>query len=190
MTVQQGDLGGSKIMVPRGIPGLGMFTIEMTEIYAAESRLKEISVVSGEASRELMGYYVDAISNVNRYLGWVTYELLHAQKYLKLAKAEVIIDKMPDQLIELKKKGQKDNADLREALVYRDSAFQQQLDTFNGLTALKAMLEAKVKTFEKAHYACKAVYDTIKTAPQQNLTATVGELGDIPLGSANLGGNK
>ena len=189
MTVQAGDIG-AKIVVQRGIPGLAPFSVDMTKIYAAEIRLKEVSVVSGIAAKELMGYYIDAISEANRYLGWITYELMHAQKHLKLAKAEVIIDKMADQLDELKKRGQKDNADLREALVYRDPQFQTQLDIFNGLTALKAMFEAKAKVFEKAHYACKAVYDSVKTAPQQNLTATVGELGDIPLGTTNFGGNK
>lgn len=189
MTVQAGELG-TRLTVPRGTPALGTFTIEMSAIYKAESRLKEISVISGEASKELMGFYIDAISETNKYLGWVTYELMQAEKHLKLVKAEVIIDKLPALLVDYRKNGQKDNADIREALMYRDKEYQSQLDIVNGLSAIQEMLEAKTKTFSKAHYACKTVYDTMKQTPHHQLISEVGTLGDIPLGTTNFGGRK
>jgi hypothetical protein len=149
----------STLLIPRGIPGLSPMSLDMGLIYAAENRLSEVSMVSPGSAPELIGYFNEACNTTTKYLAWVEYEILMAHKHFDLAKAHVILEKAPEAYSAVKDKGIKFNEDFRSALVTLDHECQSRLDVVNALQAVKALLEAKAKSFERAYYACKTIWD-------------------------------
>lgn len=146
----------SKILeIPRGDLGLDSLLLDMTKIYEAESRISETRVSNPATSSELTSVFNEACSVSTKYIAWVKYEILKAKRNYDLAKATVIIDKLPDEIAKLKESGLKDNADFRSALIDRDSDCMKYRDISESLEAVKSFLEAKVKTFERSYWDSK-----------------------------------
>lgn len=141
--------------IPRGDPGLGSLLLDMTKIYEAESRISETRVSNPATSAELTSVFNEACSVSTKYIAWVKYEILKAKRNYDLAKATVIIDKLPDEIAKLKESGLKDNADFRSALIDRDVDCRKYRDISDALEAVKSFLEAKVKTFERSYWDSK-----------------------------------
>ena len=139
--------------VPRGKPGLPCIPLDMNRVYEAEGRLAEIAYVTPVTSRELSTYFNQACNEAGKYLAWVEYEILQAVKTFDICRAKVILDKAPMEAAKLKESGGKPNEDWRDALVTMDPECQNALDTVNNLKAIKALLETKVKTFERAYFS-------------------------------------
>jgi hypothetical protein len=131
----------------------------MTLVYAAERRLNEVAIVSPGTAPELIGYFNEACNTTTKYLAWVEYEILMAQKHYELARAHVILEKAPEAYGKIKDKGIKFNEDFREALMATDIECQGRLDTLNALKAVRVLLENKAKSFERGYYACKTTWD-------------------------------
>lgn len=173
--------------IPRGAPGQAGIPVEMSCIYEAEKRLKEVAFSSPGTAAELMGYFNDACNTATKYLAWIKYEILQAKKHLELARAEVILDRSMQEFEKYKASGMKYNEDFRNALVIRDSQYQHQLDILNSLQALEAMIESKAKSFERAHYAAKVIWDKKgMTAASPNLSATDGQTDASFFGSTSV----
>lgn len=167
------------INVPRGKQGLPRIPVDMSRVYEAENRLHEIAFVTPATSRELSSYFNQACNETAKYLAWVEYEILQANKTFDICRAKVILDKAPVEAAKLKEVGGKPNEDWRDALVTMDVECQVALDTVNNLKAIKALLESKVKTFERAYFSAKLnsdEKDRIGASP--NLTGTIGQLSD------------
>lgn len=145
----------TSLIVPRGIPGVTPLNLDMSKIYLAESRIQETKAVTPATAPELKATFNEAAAIVSKYIAWVKYEINMAEKYVGLAKAEVIIDKLPEKLKELRERGIKDNADLREALVAQDQQYQDRQNAYFALEATKCLLEAKAKSFDRAYWDCK-----------------------------------
>jgi hypothetical protein len=150
------DYSSTTVSAPRGVPGLAPLTLDMSKVYAAESRINETKAVNPMTAPELKATFNEACGITTKYIAWLQYEILMAKKYLALAKAEVILDKLPSKVQELKNAGIKDNSDFREALVARDTSYQNCQNTLYALEAVKALLESKVKTFDRAYWDCKS----------------------------------
>jgi hypothetical protein len=173
-------LSGTDLIIPRGLPDLAPIRLEMQTIYSAEGRLSETKMVNSVTAVELMASFNEASNITSKYLSWVEYEILQAKKTLDLAKATVILDKMPAEAIRLKDSGIKMNEDHRSAMITRDADCQKSLDILNGLEAVKAYLTAKNRTFERGYYLCRDAmtkkgitlpmngYEGMTTAPQSN----------------------
>ena len=183
--------GSSILMIPRGIPGLSPMTLDMSLVYSAEKRLGEVAMVSPATAPELIGYFNEACNATTKYLAWVEYEILMAQKHYELARAHVILEKAPDAYDKIKDRGIKFNEDFRGALVTMDRDCQGRLDTLNALKAVRVLLENKAKSFERAYYACKTTWDRKQTTaaspnfsglPSTYTTSSGGAIGDSFIG--------
>lgn len=150
------SIGGTQLAIPRGTPALPAMQLDMTLVYQAEGRLPEVRRVTPDTAPELAGFFNEAANITSKYLAWIEYEILQAQKYNGLAKSTVVLEKAPAEFAKLKDTGIKYNEDFREALVARDPECQKTLDVLNGLKASKAFLESKMWTFIRAFNSCDA----------------------------------
>lgn len=162
------------LILPRGKPDLPPLKLEMDEIYKAESRLHEVSIVSPMTAPELMGYYNTVCNLTTKYISWIEYEILVAQKHFELAKSTVILDKMPDEVKRFKDSGMKANEDFRNALISRDSECSATLDNLNQLIAVKSLLENKARSFVRAYNASRSIWERRSGTPTPNFNGTIG----------------
>jgi hypothetical protein len=148
-------------------------SLDMTEIHRAESRLGEIAVMNPAATPELISYFNQACNQVSKYLAWLSYEILEANKTLDLAKAVVVCDKMPDEVQKLQAKGVKSNEDFRAALIARDPECQAAQDTLNILIAAQKLLDGKFWSFIRAYNSAMALWERKGVTPSPNLSTAV-----------------
>lgn len=151
------EISQNLILVPRVRSPQDPMRLDMREIYAAESRLIEVARVTPATSPELMATYNQAANVLTKYMSWVKYELLSAEKEYGLAKAEVILDKMPEQASRLKDLGMKFNEDFRSAMIAKDPKCSDLEEKINGIQCVYALLEAKTQSFIRAYSACKSL---------------------------------
>ncbi|NBP13516.1 hypothetical protein EBU95_03840 [bacterium] len=168
------ELEFKTLILPRGKPDLPPLKLEMAEIYKAEGRLHEVSIVSPVTAPELMGYYNMVCNLTTKYISWIEYEILVAQKHFELAKSTVILDKMPDEVKRFKDSGMKANEDFRNALIARDPECSSTLDNLNQLIAVKALLENKARSFVRAYNASRSIWERRSGTPTPNFNGTIG----------------
>jgi hypothetical protein len=165
------------LSIPRGTPSQAPLRIDLSPVHLVEQRLSETKVANLATAIELRASFNEACSLVTKYLAWIRFEILMSKKHLDLAKAEVIIDKYPGFLKEIKEQGIKDNADLRQAYINRDPAYLERLDNLNHLLTVEELLESKVKTFERAYWDCRHIAEARgRTAALPNYPANDGQL--------------
>lgn len=164
-----------ELMVPRGNPGQLPLALDMTEVYLAERRLREVSVVNPQKAPELMGFFNDVCNTTTKYIAWIEYEILVAQKQFDLAKATVILEKSPEIYRPLKDTGIKYNEDFRDACVARDPECGKASEKVQFLVATRALLDAKARSFVRAYNAAKAVWERRNTvAASPNIGSVLG----------------
>jgi hypothetical protein len=154
----------------------------------AESRLHEIRLVSPATANELKGLFNEAANKSSKYIAWIEYEILKAQKQYDLDRATVILDKAPVEAVKLKEHGIKMNEDLREALISRDEDCQYALDILNALKAAKALLESNYWSFIRAFNSADHVSQQKTFTPTPNFGGTIGQTYNVP--QANFLGHK
>lgn len=175
------NLAAPRILrVPRGKRDKPALELDMSIIDEGERRLHEVRMVSSATSQDLSGLYNESANTTSKYLAWVAYEILNADKQHMLDRATVMLDKAPEEAIRLKETGIKMNEDLREALIARDADCQISLDIVNSLKAVQKLLEASYWTFIRAHNAAGEVAKKKDFAPTPNFSGTVGQTYDLP----------
>ena len=171
---------GNTLLVPRGLPNLDPLRLDMTKVHLAESRIIETKAVTPATCAELKATFNESLSIVNKYIAWVKYEISVALTQLDLIKAEVIIDKLPDELHKLKEKGIRDNADIRSAFISRDPEYQKCHNVAIALEAVKGLLEAKSKSFDRAYWDAKGNAEDKTSGGYPSYQTSIGELSDSP----------
>lgn len=166
------------LRVPRGTPNKPALELNMDLLDAAEKRLHEVRLANPALSKDLEGLFNEAANLATKYLAWIKYEILQAEKNYSLDRATVILEKLPEEAARLKEKGIKMNEDYREALIIRDEACSRSLDVLNSLKAVQALLEASSETFIRAHYSSRTKEKEM--APTPNFMGTVGQTIDVP----------
>ncbi len=166
--------------VPRGVPGGGPLNLDMDIIDEAERRLQEVRLANQATKSELSGLFNQAANTCGKYMAWIEYEILQATKRHNLDRATVILDKVPEEAVRLKELGIKMNEDLREALICRDTACQESLDTLNQLKAVKALLESHFWSFIRAHTTTSEVAQNRNFTPQPQINGSLGQTYNIP----------
>jgi hypothetical protein len=126
----------------------------MAEIHKAEARLMEVAIVNPVTANELSAFFNSSCSLVSKTLGLLEYELTKCKKEYDLAKAVVILDKLPAKIIELRNQGIKPNEEWRNAYITRDEECSLWQESINELSAAQAFLASKQKCFERAYYSC------------------------------------
>lgn len=155
--------------LPRGKAGLPALSIDMTEVYRAEGRLREVAVANDGTSLELASYFNEVCNLTSKYISWIDYEIVEAKKEFDKAKAVVVLDKMLDEFKKFKDAGIKNNEDFREALIVRDPECARAQDTVDMLNAAKKLLEGKFWSFLRAYNTTNSVAERRRATPIPNL---------------------
>lgn len=171
------------LSVPRGGVDQPPLQLDMKLLHEAEGRLNEVRVVTPVTAIELTGFFNEACNLSNKYLAWVEYEIIQAKRNYDLARATVILEKSVDeyekQKARFKELGVKFNEDFREAMVIKDIECMQRKDVLDALEAVKFLIEAKSKSFERAYYACRLISDNKnRSAASPNFSGVIGQTYD------------
>lgn len=166
------------LRVPRGTPSKPELELNMQILDEAERRLHEVRLANPALAKDLEGLFNEAANTATKYLAWIKYEILQAEKNYSLDRATVILEKMPEEAAKLKAAGIKMNEDYREAFIIRDEACSRSLDILNSLKAVQALLEASSETFIRAHYSSRNKEKEM--APTPNFMGTTGQTYEIP----------
>lgn len=173
------NIGEKLLLVPRGSIGLEPMKLDMTKIYAAENRLREVATVTPLTAPELQATFNEAANEVSKYLSWIKYEELRGKKEFAKAKSRVIIDELPSKAKEAKDSGIKMNEDFRDALVARDTACSELQEKLNAVEAITALLEGKFWSLIRAFNAAGGNASHKSVSPLTNLNATPGQLSEV-----------
>jgi len=179
--------------IPRGDTEKPPLRLDMSKLYIAESRISETRVSNPATASDLMAVFNEASNTGSKYVAWLRYEILRAKRNFDLAKATVMIDKLPTMVSDLKKAGIKDNSDFRAALVDRDPECRMFKDALDTLEATKSFIEAKVKSFERSYWDAKATGKALSepglpslSVPGSSSTSVQGDLGGTQQVSSSL----
>ena len=120
--------------------------LDMGTVREAESRLIEAKTVSPVTYPDLSYCFNESYRVLKQHLSNVGYRLNLADKALEEAKADVILGSYADYLKYKPKSAV--SADLRQAYLIRDPAYNAALDRKNQLLAIQSNFEGKVKVLE------------------------------------------
>ena len=141
-------------------------TLSFTQISGAEGRIIDAKSVNPAIYSDLEYVYNEGYREARKNLSVVGYELLKADKTIRMLKSTYLLDEYPDFL---KEKKLKDNAANRDAFLSRQEDYELALDRIAMLKALESLLEGKVKVFENVcRYMKKAMDLTIRSGVDSN----------------------
>lgn len=130
-------------------------SFDLSKTKEAEDRLHEAKSVNPTTYSELEFVFNESFRELKKVLADTGYQITIAEKSLKAAKAEALLDKYPDFLNEQIKKYPEDmrkkikdidNSHTREAFINRDVEVISAIDRISMLTALQAVFEGKIQT--------------------------------------------
>lgn len=164
------------LTIPQGNPDAPGLRLDMLPLKTAEQRLPEVRMVTPLTATELSATFNEACTLATKYMAWIEYQVLVAEKNLELAKATVILDIAPEEFKKQKDTGIKYNEDFRNALIARNAECQKMLDICNSLAAAKALISGYADSFKRAHYSCKEIASArSSSAATPNIGGTIGQ---------------
>lgn len=113
-----------------------------------ESRLLEAKMVSPITYADLESCFNEAYRELRRHLATIGYEITKAEAAVDAAKSNFIIDEYPNIVSTLPKAIQTQASTLQAHLI-RNETYTTALDRVGQLKAMEALLDGKVKVFEK-----------------------------------------
>lgn len=122
-------------------------SLSLNKTREGEARLLEAKMVNPLTYADLESCFNESYRELKRYLGLIGLELLKADDALETAKSNFLIDSYQDKIKDLPKSY--DSADLRKAWLMRDADYLAAKDRQNMLKAMEALLDGKIKVFEK-----------------------------------------
>lgn len=143
------------------IPAFGnqpAVTFDLSKTKEAEDRLHEAKSVNPSTYSDLEFCYNESYRELKKVLANVGFQLTIAEKVLKAAKSEALLDKYPDFLTEQIKKYPEemrrrakdiDSTQVREAFINRDEEVIKATDRISTLKAFDAIFDGKIKTMER-----------------------------------------
>ena len=161
------------------VPAFGrspQLQFDMSKIRTGEERLLEAKNVNPATYADLESCFGERYRDLRRHLTTIGHQLNLADKALRQAKAEVLLDKYPLFLEEKAIKKTQDNGDLRDAFMMRDPEYLAAIDRINMLKALESNFDGKVKVIENvSRYMKKAIDLVLRSGLSgQNLYVTSG----------------
>lgn len=148
--------------------------LSLSKTREGESRLIEAKMVNPITYAELTSCYSDGYRELKRHLATVGYELSKADNALETAKSNFLIDKYQEKIKDLPKSY--DSADLRKAWLMRDTEYLAAKDRVDMLKAVEALLDGKIKVFEKTvQFMNKRMDLIIRSGINSNVYATTGK---------------
>jgi hypothetical protein len=133
------------------LPAMGKVpavSFEMGNIREAEKRIIEAKTVNPITYADLEGCFNESYRDLKKHLSSIGYQVALTEKAMEQAKSTVLLDIYPEFLKSNDMKKSQDNADLRQAVLMRDTDYLAALDRFNQLKALESMMDGKIKVME------------------------------------------
>jgi hypothetical protein len=124
-----------------------------------ESRLLEAKMVNPITYAELESCYNESYRELKRHLATIGFEISKAENSLETAKSNFLIDKYQEKIKDLPKSY--DSADLRKAHLMKDPEYIAAKDRVDMLKAMEALLDGKIKVFERTCAFMKKKMDLI-----------------------------
>ena len=161
------------------VPAFGkspQMQFDLSKIRTAESRLLEAKNVNPSTYADLESCFGESYRDLRRHLTTIEHQLNLADKALRQAKAEVLLDKYPQFLEEKSIKKTQDNGDLRDAFLMRDEEYLAAIDRINMLKAMQSNFDGKIKVIENVCRFMKKAIDLVLRSglSNQNLYVTSG----------------
>lgn len=125
-----------------------------------ERRLLEAKDVNPITYVELESAYNEAYRELKRHLATIGFQITKAETAVEIAKSDFLIDEYPAIIQALPSKSM-DNADFRKAHLMRDTDFTDACDRVNMLKAMEALIDGKIKVFERTCAFMKKRMDLI-----------------------------
>ena len=119
--------------------------LDITPIKNAEMRIIEARVVNGATYCELEYTFNEGYREARKHLSTIGYEITQAEKALRKAKSEALLDKYNQFL---KDKGFKDSSCIRDAFLEQQEDYVKAQDRIDMLKALESLMDGKIKVFE------------------------------------------
>jgi len=121
--------------------------LSLNKTREGEIRLLEAKMVNPITYADLESCFNEGYRELKGHLAKIGLELSKADNALETAKSNFLIDSYQDKIKDLPKSY--DSADLRKAWLMRDSAYLAAKDRVDMLKAMEALLDGKIKVFEK-----------------------------------------
>ena len=141
----------------------------------AESRLLEAKMVNPITYAELESCYNEAYRELRTNLATLGFQIAQTESALETAKSTFLIDSYQEKIKDLPKSY--DSADLRKAWLMRDEAYTTTKDRLDQLKAMEALLDGKIKVFERTCQFMRKKMDLILRSGMSdaNLYVTTGK---------------
>ena len=133
--------------------------MDLTATVTAERRLIEARTVNPITYNDLEYCFNESYRELKTNMAKVGFMITEAEKAIRQAKAEVLIDKYPEFMKDRPKS--QDNADMREAFLTKDESYMAAVDRLNQLKATEAMFDGKIKVMENVCRYMKKQMDLI-----------------------------
>lgn len=128
-------------------------------IKEGERRLIEARVVTPITYSDLSYSFNEGYREARANITAIGYEIVQALKIQRRIRNQLLLDEYPEFL---KKSEMNDNATLREAFFEKSADYKAVQDRIDMLTAMKALMEDKVKVFENVCKYMKVQMDLVK----------------------------
>ncbi len=163
------------VMVLPALAGAPSLSLNLSATKEGEKRLHESKMVSPITYTDLEYCFNEGYRECRRHLATVGYQIVKAEAAVEAAKATFIIDTYPGILTTLPKAIQSQASTLSAHLA-RCEEYTSALDRLGMLTAVEALLDGKIKTFEKTCQFMRKRMDLILRSGLSNadLYATAG----------------
>lgn len=153
-------------------------SLPLADIYAAESRIREIAIVNAQKAPELLATFNIAYLNLNDFLRQIELFLHQAKKAVNGRKSVVLLDIVPKFLSDrnLTGKSKSGSEDLRQAVLDQDQEYLTLSDNVAQVEAVLKLMEEKRKAFEMAFTSVKKILgqDNNYAGLNQNRRLSVG----------------
>lgn len=155
-------------------------SIPLGYILNAEVRQAEVAIVTPHKAPELLTIFNEAWRNVHDLVTELTNEHNQAQKVADKRKAVILLEVVPKVL---KEKDLSTSADIRQAIIDTDSAYEKASERADYIDCVVEYLKGKLKSFENAYNSVKKIMsdDSFNMQGRQNPNLS-GNTGTQPVG--------
>lgn len=149
------------LRVPDGESGLEI-SIDVSEIFNALERVKEIPRATAMTAPELMSTFTHAMVQATRLITIIEQEKIKADSSYRTEKSIALLDRVDGILAA---KNQKSTADMRDAVLQADPQVRKFYDRAKQLEVLSSMFHSTYQDLREALYSVKKTCDIYLKLP-------------------------
>lgn len=143
--------------IPDPVKSGSVVRFDLSEVHAAEARIREISTVNGPRAQELMGTFSKACFTLGRILPTIHMNHRLAEKRVGDRLAVIVVDLMGEII---RTKDLANNDTTRKAILALDAEHSQAVEDEIKTQAVLIYVERKLRDMEGAFHAVKKIHET------------------------------